>query len=108
MGILEIIGYVGYVAGAIVILTSKTKDDNLKDLKDRVEILEKERVEAKDQHLQNQKAIAHLEGQLSTYKDIPLRGIDESLSKLATSNVEILKTLKKSADIVAKDKKEEK
>jgi hypothetical protein len=107
MDVFEIIGYVGYIAGAVVILTSKTKNDNLNDLKDRVDILEKDRENARVQHLENQKAIANLEGQLSTYKEIPLKSIAaslESLPLLVQSNEEILKTLNKSATTVASDR----
>ena len=102
MTVLEIIGYTGYVVGAVVILMSKTKTDNIKDLMDRVAILEKEREYSREQHIDNQKAISNLEGQLSTYKDIPLKSIADSLAllpKIIDSNQEILNTLKKSANI---------
>ncbi len=98
----EVIGYAGYVVGAVIILASKTKSDNLRDLKERVEILEKERTEAREQHIENQKAISNLEGQLSTYKEIPLKSIAKSLEvlpKIVDSNSSILDILKKNADI---------
>lgn len=107
MTALEVIGYAGYVVGGVIILASKTKSDNLKDLKERVEILEKERQEAREQHVENQKAIANLEGQLSTYKEIPLKSIAsslEALPKIVDSNSQILETLKGSAVIAAKDR----
>ena len=106
MTTLEIIGYAGYVVGAVIILASKTKNDNLKDLKERVEILEAERKESREQHIDNQKAIANLEGQLLTYKEIPLKQIASSLSELSTSNTRILSVLESSALIAAKDKAE--
>jgi hypothetical protein len=102
MTTLEIIGYAGYVVGAVIILASKTKNDNLKDLKERVDILERERTEARQQHIDNQKAIANLEGQLQTYKEIPLKSIArslESLPVLVDSNDKILKTLENTAQI---------
>lgn len=95
----DITGYLALVGGAYLILKSKVKTDNLKDLKERVEILEKEREEARQQHLDNQKAIANLEGQLSTYKEIPLKQIAASLSELSDSNRKILSTLEHSAVI---------
>lgn len=103
MKAVEIIGYVGYVIGALVILTSKTKSDNLADLKQRVEILEKEREYANEQHLANQKAISHLEGQLSTYKEIPLKSIAQSLEalpRLVDGNDKILNRLEMSEVIL--------
>ncbi len=79
MTAIELIGYTGYVVGAAVILASKIKTDNLKDLRDRVEILEKEldysrkqleaeRKEATKQHIANAKAIGELQKQLSRYR----------------------------------------
>lgn len=88
------IAIVGYLAAK-----SKVKSENYNDLKERVEILEKAKKEAIEQHLANQKSIAHLEGQLKTYKDIPLQKIDESLALLANSNALILQTLKSNAAI---------
>lgn len=105
MTALEIIGYAGYVVGAVIILASKTKSDNMNDLKDRVVILENERKEAREQHIDNQKAIANLEGQLSTYKEIPLKSIAtslESLPKIVEGNQHILDTLQHSA-LIAQD-----
>jgi hypothetical protein len=101
MTLIEIIGYIGYVVGAVIILSSKTKTDNIKDLLQRVEILEKERIDAREQHLENQKAISNLEGQLASYKEIPLKSIANSLDILTTSNKEILKVLQDSA-VIAK------
>lgn len=107
---LSIIGYAVGVAGAFTIIFSRVKTENLSDLKDRVEILEKEREEARQQHIENQKAIANLEGQLATYKEIPLKSIANSLEELtrnsketSDSNALILKTLEKSALIKQQD-----
>lgn len=102
-----IIGYMMGVVGAILIITSKTKTDNLADLKERVEILEKEREYAREQHIENQKSIANLEGQLQTYKEIPLKSIASSLEvlpSLVDSNSKILSTLQGSAIIAATDR----
>lgn len=93
-------------AAGVFATRSKVKRDNYNDLKERVYILESERDEARQQHLDNQKAIANLQGQLKTYKEIPLQRIDKSLSLLAESNSMILKTLQNSALIAATDKLE--
>jgi hypothetical protein len=91
---------------ALFATRSKVKKDNYNDLKERVDILEKERDEARIQHLENQKAIANLEGQLKTYKEIPLKQIATSLSELSLSNGQILSVLQNSANVAAKDKAE--
>ena len=98
----DIISFSVLVAGSAMILLSKVKTDNLNDLKERVEILEKEREEARQQHIDNQKAIANLEGQLATYKEIPLKSIAKSLDELSKSNGKILSRLEKSAVLASK------
>ena len=98
----DIIGFGALVAGAVLILMSKVKTDNLNDLKERVAILEQEREEARKQHVENQKAIAHLEGQLATYKEIPLKSIAKSLDELSKSNGKILSRLEKRAVLASK------
>ena len=110
--ITSIIGYIVGVVGAITVIFSNTRKDNekiknanIKDLRERVEILEKERVEYKqmlvdereqsrEQHVQNQKAIAKLEEKVSIYKDL-------QLSSIAETNKQILETLKSSAITLA-------
>lgn len=100
----DLVAFSALIGGAVLILMSKVKTDNLNDLKERVEILEKEREESRHQHIENQKAIANLEGQLATYKEIPLKQIANSLDKLSQSNGKILKVLEGSAVIAAKDR----
>lgn len=90
---ITVTGYISLVISAILVLTSKVKTDNLNDLKERVDILEKELKYAHDQHNDNQKAIANLEGQLTTYKEIPLKSIANSLAKLSYSNSKLLKVV---------------
>jgi hypothetical protein len=96
-------GYLVGLGGAFSIIFSKVKNDNLSDLKERVAILEKEREEARDQHVANQRAIANLEGQLNTYKEIPLKDIARSLQELSKSNDQILSTLQTSANTLVVD-----
>ena len=98
----DIISFSVLVAGSAMILLSKVKTDNLNDLKERVAILESEREFARQQHIENQKAISNLEGQLSTYKEIPLKSIAKSLDELSKSNGKILSRLEKSAVLASK------
>ena len=99
---LNILGIISLVGGAYLVLMSKIKTDNLNDLKERVAILESEREFARQQHIENQKAISNLEGQLSTYKEIPLKSIAKSLDELSKSNGKILSRLEKSAVLASK------
>lgn len=100
----EVVSYLALVIGAVLILRSKVKTDNLRDLKERVDILEKERSEARLEHVENQKAIANLEGQLNTYKEIPLQQIASSLTELSQGNGQILNVLQSSALIASQEK----
>lgn len=99
---LNILGIISLVGGAYLVLMSKIKTDNLNDLKERVAILESEREFARQQHIENQKALSNLEGQLSTYKEIPLKSIAKSLDELSKSNGKILSRLEKSAVLASK------
>lgn len=101
---LNIAAYTALALGAYLTVKSKVKTDNLNDLKDRVAILEKELKYAKDEHRENEKAISNLQGQLQTYKEIPLKAIASSLEKLSESNTNILTVLSNSAVIAAQDR----
>lgn len=112
MNALAIMGYVALaISSGLVIYAnnqsakSKIKDDNNKDLTARVEILEKEREYAREQHIENQKAIANLEGQLKTYKDIPLQQIATSIEEQAKASKEILNVLRGSAEVAENEAK---
>ena len=88
---ISILGYIAGVMGATILLFSRVRNENMKDLQERVRILESERAVSEKQHLENQKAISNLEGQLQIVKDIPLRKISSSLEEIVKSNNRILK-----------------
>lgn len=100
---LNVLSLVALAVVGYYVVRSKIKNENIKDLKERVEILEKSKIEAEKQHMDNQKAISNLEGQLSTYKEIPLKQIATSLTELSKSNEMILNVLQANAIISAKD-----
>ena len=103
--ILNALTVVVLVVASVFATRSKIKRDNYNDLKERVDILEREREESRMQHQESVKAIANLEGQLKTYKEIPLKQIADTLTELSTSNSQILMTLKNSALIAANELK---
>ena len=92
--ILNVLSLVAILGSAWVVINSKVKSENLNDLKDRVEILEKERDESRQEHLANKESIAMLQGKLDAYREIPLKFIPEALEALIKSNNQILETLK--------------
>lgn len=106
---LNLLSLVAMAVVAFYVVRSKVKDENLRDLKERVDILEHKLEDAHKQHVENQKAISNLEGQLQTYKEIPLKQIANSLTELSASNGQILAVLQSSAAISAeKDLKSQK
>jgi len=98
------LGYLVGVAGAITVIFSRVKTENLKDLKERVDILERDREEARKQHLENQKSISMLRGKLDAYREIPLKFIPEALEQLIRSNNLILASLQNSAATLLNEK----
>ena len=102
--VISIGGYLVGVAGATVMLFSRVKTENLKDLQERVRILESERSEAREQHVANREAIGALQGKLDAYKEVPLKFIPEALEQLIKSNNLILETLQKSAATLSTEK----
>jgi uncharacterized protein YoxC len=84
--------------------TIKLLSDNVKALQDQTNILTVELNASKTDRDSLRQAVAHLEGQVASYKEIPLSKIATSLDKLAVSNDQILNTLKSSAVIAATDR----
>lgn len=81
--------------------TVKLQNDNIKALQDQAEILKSELEASKNDNAEAMGAIKRLQGNLDAYKEIPLKEISLSLAQLATSNQDILSTLKSSAAIAA-------
>lgn len=59
-------------------------------LKEQNEELRNDNKEWQQKHIQNEKAIANLQGQLDTIKDIPLQNIALSLESINDTNKKIL------------------
>jgi chromosome segregation ATPase len=81
--------------------TVQLQNDNIKALQDQAVILKGELEKAEKSRIELNISIGNLQGKLESYKEIPLQEISRSLAKLATSNQDILTTLKNSA-IIAK------
>lgn len=81
--------------------TVKLQNDNIKALQDQTQILKAELAGSREDHIEALKLISNLQGQLQTYKEIPLKSIAASLENLADSNNRILQRLETSAIIAA-------
>lgn len=80
---MDIIGSIALVGGALLVLLSNrnkaaTEAQNrlIQAQKDRLDILEK-------QHIESAKLIGQLQGQLTAYKDLPLKEIAHSMKAIS-------------------------
>jgi len=118
---LSIIGYIVGVGGGIAILFSRIPKQTITSyeqlttaLKGRIEALEEQSKVDHQNHLENIKAIADLQGQIKVYKELPLQAMAKAMQDIsdvnkviAKSNEIILKTLKESAITLAKENSEQ-
>lgn len=82
--------------GAIVysVFKNSTVRTTIQSQKELIDTLTVQVSELRTLHIENEKAIAKLTGQLEVYKEIPLKTIAKSLEKLAVAQDKILKQLK--------------
>lgn len=118
MDTVSVIGYIALVAGSALAIFSRIPKQTISNQKDLIETYEKrlkalelQGEEDRRLHIQNVKDIADLQGQIKVYKELPLqematamKDISEVNKQIASSNQEILKTLKSSAVIAAGDR----
>lgn len=136
--ILTIIGVVSVIAGGLSVFFSKRSQNNQTASNELIETLTRQRILDKEEfesalkkttqriieleklRKEDGEAIAHLKGQLDTYKNLPLKDWADSMKTVALtnkstadalisideSNKKILQTLQKSALIAAKNKSE--
>lgn len=118
---LSIIGYIVGVGGGIAILFSRIPKQTITNyeqlttaLKGRIEALEEQSKVDHQNHLENIKAIADLQGQIKVYKELPLQAMAKAMQDIsdvnkviAKNNEMILKTLKESAITLAKENSEQ-
>jgi hypothetical protein len=83
---------------------TKLRETDKEEFNNRLKILEA-------QHLEDAKALANMQGQIATYKDIPLEKLADTMTSMAVdirsnaqSNAAILETLQRSAVIAATDR----
>lgn len=120
--LLDLAGIVVLVIGSVAYYTSsrrKVSDEAATELISKLTALREADKEEfsnrlkclEDQHLEDAKLMAHMQGQIATYKDVPLRELSDSLKTIAVdikistdAQNEILKTLRSSALIAAEDR----
>lgn len=65
-------------------------------LKDRLDVLQEENKELMSKHIENEKAIADLQGQIKVYKELPLQKLADNMDEITKTNKSILQLLEKS------------
>jgi len=134
--VLDAIGFIAVVAGSAAIFFSnisiqnrtaatelianlqKLRDSDKEELNKQLSELKNQLNDMEDRRKEDLQSIAHLQGQLDTYKDLPLRewadtmkviattnsNTEMQLNIIASSNKDILTVLQGSALLAAKDR----
>lgn len=93
--VVEAIILLAGVAGIFfVFFKNATTKTTISSQKDLIETLSGQIAELRNMHIQNEKAIAKLSGQVSVYKELPLAEMAKSMQAIAASQTEILKLIK--------------
>lgn len=83
--------------GAIMfaVFKNQTVKQTITSQKELIETLSSQVTELRTLHLENEKAIARLTGQVEVYKELPLADLARSMQEIANTQQQILKELKK-------------
>lgn len=94
-------GVVTLIAGSILIIKARANTTTIESQKELINTLmivkdeQKEQIkDLNEKHLESTKAIANLQGQLDSMKNIPLKEIAEDMKTIATTQRDIIELLK--------------
>jgi hypothetical protein len=85
----------GVAAVVFAVFKNQTTQQTIRSQKELIETLTTQVNELRTLHLENEKAIAKLTGQVEVYKELPLTALADSMQKLVDTQTEILKILKR-------------
>lgn len=87
---------IGGVAGLVfAVFKSQTVRQTVTSQKELIETLSIQVSELRTLHIENEKAISRLSGQVEVYKELPLADLAKSMQEIANTQAEILNQLKK-------------
>lgn len=86
---------VGVSALVWALFKNQTVRATIASQKELIETLTTQVAELRTLHIENEKAIARLTGQVEVYKELPLTKIATSMESIANNQQEIIKILKK-------------
>jgi len=72
-----------------------TQNELIKTLQGQIQAIRDEAADLRNKHIDNEKAISKLQGQVDVYKELPLANLSSAMSELARNQAEILKIIKK-------------
>ncbi len=90
-GLIVIAGIAGVV---LAIFKNGTTKATIASQKELIDTLTVQVNQLRTLHIDNEKAISELRGQVSVYKELPLSELSNSMRQLATAQSEILKLIK--------------
>lgn len=109
--ILNAISLFVLIGGGIVIIRSKAGKENLAQQKELIQTLnginatyKQEIIDLKALHIENTKAIANLQGQIKTLKEVPLTRIMSGIEMIEQTNKSIADTQGKIVDLITSER----
>ncbi len=90
-GLVVITSVVGIIFALLKTGTTKATIQSQKEL---IETLTAQVNELRNLHIENEKAISELQGQVSVYKELPLNQLSTSMAEIAKAQKDILRLLK--------------
>lgn len=90
-GLVVITSVVGIIFALLKTGTTKATIQSQKEL---IETLTTQVNELRNLHIENEKAISELQGQVSVYKELPLNQLSTSMAEIAEAQKDILRLLK--------------
>lgn len=85
----------GIAAVVYAVFKNQTVKQTITSQKELIETLSAQVTELRTLHMENEKSIARLAGQVEVYKELPLADLATSMKEIANTQQQILKELKK-------------
>jgi len=85
--------FAGIAAIFYAVFKNSTVKETIRNQKELIELLTTQVNELRTLHLENEKAIAKLSGQIDVYKEIPLKDISTSLKTISENQGKILELI---------------
>jgi regulator of replication initiation timing len=84
----------GIAAIVYAVFKNSTVKQTIQSQKELIETLTSQVAELRTLHIENEKAIARLNGEVSVYKELPLTELSKSMQTIVETQQNILKVLK--------------